>query len=492
MRSWPLLLVALLAHLGVAQGPDSNRAVPGATVSGIVRDSIARGPLAGAIVQLVAADSMARVGRTVSSDSLGRFAFGDVPAGRYTLGFFHPMLDSLGLEPTLREVSVAGKQPVRADLAIPSASRFRAAVCGKTTATDASAIVIGVVRDARGRAPAAGVTVAAEWLELSVSRQGLIRRVPRLVTTTASNGWFALCNAPSPGAITLIASHGADSTDFIEVQVPVGGFLRQELYLDAAGGERTGDGRLNGVVVTAAGGRPLPGARVSMSHGPQTDADQRGEWMLMGAPLGTRMLEVRAVGYYPERRVVDVLKGAEPIRSALSTMKAVLDTVHVTASRLDLNLRGFADRRHSGVGRYLTSEDVARRRPMVTSDLFRTTPGLRLEYASLGDTWITMRGITDDRCVPSVYIDGLYVSGLSADDIDSWVHPDEVAGIEIYAVGTVPAQYQPALSGCGSIVIWKKPRPAASERRSFKDRVLSAASLMVLALVLGAVLDRPH
>ena len=492
MRTWSLLLVALLAQLGVAQGPDSIRPAPGATVSGVVLDSIARVPLVGAIVQLVAADSAARAGRTVSSDTLGRFTFADVPAGRYTLGFFHPMLDSLGLEPTLRQVSVVGRQPVRADLAIPSASRIRAVVCGATTAPEASAVIIGVVRDARDRAPIADVTVAAEWLEISVSRLGLVRRVPRIVVITAANGWFALCNVPSPGAITLIASHGADSTDFIDAQIPVAGFLRQELYLDVARGERTGDGRLNGVVVAAAAGRPLPGARVSLSNGPQTDADQRGEWMLVGARLGTRMLEVRAVGYYPQRRVVDVLVGAVPIRSALSTMKAVLDTVRVTASRLDSHLSGFADRRHNGVGQYLTAEDVARRRPIVTSDLFRTTPGLRLEYASLGDTWITMRGTTDDRCVPSVYIDGLYVSGLTADDIDSWVHPDEVAGIEIYMVGTVPAQYQPALSGCGSIVIWKKPRTALSERRSIRDRLLGAFSLIVLALVFGAVLDRPR
>ena len=491
MRLWPLLIVALLARLGAAQEPGSIRPVPGATVSGVVLDSIARVPLAGAIVQLVAADSLARDARTVSSDSLGRFAFDGVPVGRYTLGFFHPMLDSVGLEPTLREVSVVGQGPVRADLAIPSASRFRAAVCGPTTAPDTGAVVIGVVRDARVRAPAADVTVTAEWLEFSLSREGFVRRTPRVAATTSANGWFALCNVPRPGTIVLMARRAVDSTDRVEVHVPADGFVRRELYLDSVRVALAGDARLSGTVVTAMGGRPVPGARVSLSGSSHTSANERGEWIIADAPLGTRMLEVRAVGYYPERRVVDVLTGGEPIRSALSTMAAVLDTVKVTASRLGSRISGFAERRHNGVGRYLTPEDVAARRPIVTSDLFRTVPGMRLEYAALGDTWITMRGLTDDRCVPAVYIDGVYVGALSADDLDSWVHPDEVAGIEMYMVSTAPAQYQPALGGCGSIVIWRRVRPGTSERHSLKDRIQTVLAVLVFALVFETVLNRP-
>src|SRR5690349_7243393 len=98
-------LPALLPPPSAAQTPSTHPASAGA-VSGVVRDSISREPLAGAVVQLVSADGVAREGKTVMSDSAGRFTIADVAEGRYALGFFHPMLDSLGLEPSLREVSV--------------------------------------------------------------------------------------------------------------------------------------------------------------------------------------------------------------------------------------------------------------------------------------------------------------------------------------------------------------------------------------------------
>src|SRR5678816_1326641 len=100
------------------------------------------------IANAEAADNPARFGRTASSDSLGRFAFTDVPDGRYTLGFFHPMLDSLGVEAPLKGVSVAGQRSVETELAIPSPARLHSAICGKPAKGDSSALIVGVVRDA--------------------------------------------------------------------------------------------------------------------------------------------------------------------------------------------------------------------------------------------------------------------------------------------------------------------------------------------------------
>ena len=44
----------------------------------------------------------------------------------------------------------------------------------------------------------------------------------------------------------------------------------------------------------------------------------------------------------------------------------------------------------------------------------------------------------------------------TANDIDGWLQPKDVAGIEIYSEATVPNEFQQMRSGCGSIVIWKK------------------------------------
>src|SRR4051812_34488145 len=73
------------------------------TVAGLVTDSIGKIPLRGAIVQL-APDSGAE--RHAITDSLGRFEFSSVAPGRYLIGFIHPLLDSIGLEPTIRAITV--------------------------------------------------------------------------------------------------------------------------------------------------------------------------------------------------------------------------------------------------------------------------------------------------------------------------------------------------------------------------------------------------
>ncbi len=485
MRFLTSILCLISAAAAVAQTPVSpqRESAGGGSISGLVRDSIAHAPLAGAMVQLVAPEGKPAFVRTAISDSLGRFALVDIPDGRFTLGFYHPMLDSLGVEPPLREVSVDGQKAVHVDLAIPSAARLRAAICGTRPVSDSSALLVGFVRDAGDREPASGVTVTGEWLELSFRKDGMMWRVPRLVATTGEKGWFAMCNVPRDGTMALMATRGADSTDLIEVKVPADGFLRRELYIGPASGViatvvevdtvqrkkaaaaplartvRTGNGTLSGTVVTAQGGKPLAGALVRLADGPQTRANAQGEWIITGAPVGTRMLDVRALGYFPDRRRVDVVKGADPVRVELSTLKTVLDTVRILASRrvYDRDTNGFQSRMRSGMGRYLTDVDVARRAPIRVSELFEVMGGVRLEYDGGGfERTILVRGATSEWCAPPIFLNGQRLGGITADDLDVWVRPNEVKGIEVYAGIGAPMEYQVGLSGCGSILIWTK------------------------------------
>lgn len=489
-----MLLVLLIAQLSSAPLPtpiptEPVRRAPVAqqrasSVSGVVHDSIARRPLVGATVQLVATDTLSHFGQTVISDSLGYYSFRDVPAGKYTLGFFHPMLDSLGIEPMMRAVAVTGERSVMTNLAIPSAATLSAAVCGAANAPAGGALLIGIVRDARTREPVSGVTVAGEWVELSIGKGGVTRRTPRRVVTTRENGWFAVCNVPSPGAMTLSASRNADSTDVVEVEVPVGGFMRRELYLgearttivnDLARASDTkqsetrqvhvGDGRLAGKIVASNGAKPLANARVSIVNGPEVRTNDRGEWAMNDAPAGTRTLEVRAVGYYPTHQAVDVVAGAPSINVSLVTFKSVLDTMKVIANydRYS-NLAAFKARSRSGMGRYLSGEEIAKRNPVVTSDLFLSMPGVYIEYpqGEDGDSGVgveksvLMRGFVSGRCRPAIYINGNWIPNTTSTDVDVFVKPGELLGIEVYSATQVPPQFQPGLSGCGSILFWTK------------------------------------
>jgi hypothetical protein len=507
MRLGTVVALLALARLAVAQATDTTGRAAGVVVSGTVRDSIARTPLAGAIVQLVARDGRSLDARTTVSDARGEFAFDRVSPGRYAIGFFHPMLDSLGLESAARELTVDGRRVVRADLAIPPPARLRAAICGPKPSSASDALVLGFVHDARDGTPVAGATVTGEWLEIAIARGKLGSRVPRLVATTSDRGWFALCDVPSPGTILLTARRGADSTDVLELSVPANGLLRRELYvgsarmvtgvdtaMNATHPVRAGDGHLSGVVLATVDGRPVAGAVVAMAEGPETRTNELGEWTLTDAPAGSRMLEVRALGYYPERRAVDVLDGAAPVRVSLSTMRAVLDTVKVKATRLsDRQQAEFDQRRRSGFGRYLTAEEIAQRRPAYTSELFRALPGVRFDRTNvngeLGTPSITMRAGVGGYCQPAIYVDGHYLFELTADELDAFVQPSEIVGIEVYSGATAPPQFQAGLNGCGSIVIWTNI-DSADRPKMTKARAITAVVAVTLGLLATALLFR--
>lgn len=510
MRLGSVLALALVARLAAAQATDTTRSAPNATVRGTVRDSIADAPLAGAVVQLVPADSMPRDARTTVSDSLGRFSFDRVAAGHYMLGFFHPMLDSLGIEPPTRALDVDGRRPVSADLAIPSPSAIRTAICGTTVVSPSDAVVVGFVRDARSREPVANASVVGEWLEISIRRGAVGHQVPRLVATTGANGWFALCGVPSPGTILVVASHGADTTDVIELNVPANGLLHRELFV---GQSRTlviddtttsttrrvhaGDASLSGRVVASADGLPVAGAQVGIVDGPQTRTNARGEWTLAGAPRGTRMLEVHALGYYPGRQPVDVVGGAAPVQVMLSTMRTELDTVKVNARRLaGGRSTGFEQRQRSGIGHYLSAADIERRQPTFTSSLFASLPGVRLDRSDLsvgelGTPGILIRGPVAEWCSPTMYIDGHPMLGLTADDLDSFVRPSEITGIEVYSGATTPPEFQIGMSGCGTILIWTNLESAGGKPKLTKGRIITGL-LLVAFSVLPTLLLFPH
>ena len=183
--------------------------------------------------------------------------------------------------------------------------------------------------------------------------------------------------------------------------------------------------------------------------------NERGEWVLPNAPAGTRMLEVRAVGLYPERIPVDVVSGAAPVNVVLKTFQAVLETINVRAGRL-ADHRSFEGRRRVGGGRFIQASEIERFRVENLSEILRMQPGVRLERDSLGAAQLYLRGVDGIDCRPDLYIDGIHVFMTSAGDLDQFVRPERVRGIEIYAATTAPPQFMRAHGGCGSIVIWTK------------------------------------
>jgi hypothetical protein len=481
--AYAIALSLIGASLG-AQQRDSSANAPMSVISGTVYDSVARAPLRGAIVQRVSADNPGLSSATTLTDSAGRFSLPPVAAGDYLVGFLHPMLDSLGIEPRVYRVSVRAGAPASVALAVPSPQRIHAAICGARPKGDSSGAIIGHLIDAESGTTAAAGKVIVRWMELTIGRGGVGRSFPVLQDTTRDGGWFAICDVPLLSDVSLQAVRGTDSTAELMVEVPATRLLRRDLYIGAS--EVTllpspdsaqvpdslrlpptyvhrGTSRLQGTILRAGTNAPLGGARVTIvGSGVVATSDERGSFTLAGLPGGTQMLDARAVGYLPERRVVDLIAGKAPaLTISLSTLKSVLDTIRVTAKRVySADSRGFERRRRMGFGTFFGSEDVERLRPFNTTSLLNRVPSVRIVGSVATSERILMRG-TLGYCSPDLYLDGMRLTNMDARDIDSWVQPDEIEGMEVYtSAGRVPPEFS-SLSGCGSIVIWtrRSPRP---------------------------------
>ncbi|HET7620514.1 MAG TPA: carboxypeptidase regulatory-like domain-containing protein [Gemmatimonadaceae bacterium] len=474
-----LLLMALVLGAAparaIAQETAANGTSRQGSVAGTVYDSLSSRPLPGALVQLVGNGNGGRV-LSDTSGANGEFEIADVPPGSYIIGFFHPVLDSLGLGVASTPLEVAGAAPTHVALAIPSGQTVRRLICTPTSGTGASAdstgLLIGFVRDADSGAPLSGASVVVIWRELVIDNG--IRNERREIPAKANElGWFALCGLPTDGPITARAELGSDATGFIEISIPPRGLLHRDFNIPrgaaatvvavtdsarAAAGEtvRRGSARLTGSVRDERG-RPLSGAQLMVwGSGVTGSTGEDGTFALAELPAGSQSLEVRYVGYAPARVTVDLVSDAtRTVAVTLDKRADVLDqvTVYGKRSKRSSDFTGFLQRSKKGFGRFLTRADIEKRHPFQATDIFRMMPGFMVVPDSgFGYTIVSTRGGgISDRCQPNVYVDGMRLYDLGG--LDGMVLPNDIAAVEAYAGSAgVPPQYPS--DGCGSIVIW--------------------------------------
>jgi hypothetical protein len=146
----------------------------------------------------------------------------------------------------------------------------------------------------------------------------------------------------------------------------------------------------------------------------------------------------------------------------LDERAAVLDEVMVYGTRRrGRSSSGFFERRQRGFGHFITKQEIEQWHPRVLSEVFHHIPGIQVVPTTRGfghKLSILRAGsslIASDSCVPAVYLDGMLLRGNKDDDgnIDWFVAPQDVAGIEVY-VGPATAPPQFPDRGCGSVVIW--------------------------------------
>ena len=475
-------LIALAAlSLMPPTGPLAAQAVgatsgSGSVVSGAVYDSIARRRIPGVTVQLVNADAPGASRPLVAvADSAGRYSIAGVPAGRYLAGFFHAALDTLGLElpPRLVEIRSAAE---RVDLATPSPRTVLQSVC-PTVNPDSTGLFMGVVASTSDESQIAGASVVVEWSEFVLDGVRVYERPRQTSARTSETGWFAFCGLPADGTFHAKAASGADSSGYVEIEVParglrhqrflVGGASRVEIPapVDSASPPNAaparpmsvlrGDARLSGTV-SDPNGRPVANAHV-LVWGTNVDVqtNERGSFAIEGLPGGTHTLEVRVIGYVPVTRVVQ-LAGSRPatIEIQLDRAAVILATETVRGKLVySRNLIEFDRRRRTGFGRYITTEEIDRRPNARLGQLLQGVLGVRVDQ-SRGENTVLMRGSTSSYCTPSLYVDGR--RDLSNDF--NYLYSDEIAAIEVYARDSQrPAGYTDS-NPCGAILVWTRAR----------------------------------
>jgi hypothetical protein len=491
--------LVLFATTAVAQQPTAGAGQGRVSVTGVVFDSVAGRPLVGATVQITGAAG-AIVGRSASAttDTAGRFVVRDLAAGRYVAGFFHDALDTLGLvgEPTAIDV---GETEQVLNLATPSARTIIGTICGPNSVSDSLGLLIGHVYATGSSTPLSGATVTVEWGETVIEKGSVRSRNMAADATATGPGWFAMCDVPGEVELTVSASSGADSSGFINIEVPRTGI--RHLTFHVGGARRVpsaaidtitpldttvkvlapemvwrGGARLTGIVRDERR-NGVDGARVFVrgTNLSSTSSD-RGYYSLENLPGGTHTLEVRALGYLPATHIVQLAE-TQPAQAEvfIGDRLVTLETVKVQATLVfSRNLAKFQTNRERNLGgMFVGPREIERYRGMRFSNLVQSIPGVRLNYRDGFSILMDYRG-TDDGgsmglCVPTFYIDGQR-SQYTAGEIEGLYRAEEIAGLEVYVrEGQRPIEFSDANSRCGAIAIWTRPelrrlRPPDSDR----------------------------
>ena len=468
-------LVALLACGLAALAPANARAQ--ANIVGVVYDSLAtRAALVDAQVTIV------ELGRFATSDKRGRFHFDGVKAGRYTITFLHPVLDSLDMSAPEVMIEVPAAGTVIAALATPSPATTYGRLCRGPSEAKTGAIY-GRVFSAVDNTPAVGVRVFGSWLDMVLVRTRLKRDWREIGVITGKHGEYLLCGIPIDIAVDVRIARGMLAAGPVQVQngdqvvahldftVPLAdtgarmlaGDSGRSMLVDSAAAP--GSASLVGTV-QGPDGKPIADALVGvLGFNVSARTGANGQFALARLPSGSRTLQVRSVGAAPKSVVVDLPEnGRLETTMKLEKRPPQLATVKVQGEKGGRDIphatTGFASRQKAGLGRYITGDDIRKFQPWTLVDALALATGVRREWSSSGPS-ITIRGARG-QCVPSIFLDGMSLSTGERGDIpelEGLIKPEYITGIEVYAGPFIPPQFdRSGQTFCGSIVVWTRNR----------------------------------
>ncbi|MDX2059159.1 MAG: carboxypeptidase-like regulatory domain-containing protein [Gemmatimonadales bacterium] len=209
---------------------------------------------------------------------------------------------------------------------------------------------------------------------------------------------------------------------------------------------------------------PLSHAEVLIENlGLRATTGDSGQFRLSGIPLGRHEFRVRRIGFVsavaPLRvEAVDSLI----LELSLEAWVPELETLFATAPlRRSARMEEFEGRRRSGLGRYLTPDQLRDNEHRSLADLMREL-GIEVSLSFGNQAFAVGIGSptllsASTRCVMGVWLDGIDLPGLG-DDLNQY--PVSMLGaVEVYRRPVeAPIQFTPTGALCGVILLWSRER----------------------------------
>jgi hypothetical protein len=454
------------ASRSTATPPGPPVRLPGTTtLRGVLLDSLVTGDtLRGAMVSLEGRSGF------VLTDATGAFAFDSVARGSQRVFVRHPVLDSLGLAglPVSLMVRDSSVQPVR----LPTPDELLATLC-KPSRLGGMGALVGTVRRADDDAPVPGTEVIGAWRGGDSSFAGSGSR-PRARVRTDTDGHYVMCNVPRFSPVELWTTGARDDIAHLRVQLGARTIAAHDISIDVRETRDTASrdrrettepprpGRVVGRILTIAGDG-LPNVSVAFDRpARRTVTDANGRFVMDSVPPGIRTLEVRSIGFQPQRLGLNVRPGEQVDRDiTIDRNLAVLGTFVVRASRTATwDSTGFEERRKKGTGYFFTRDNLSGVNDLATA--LRMVPGIRGRSSDRNQRLIAGRGA---GCLPAFVVNRVRFEAGGNIGPESMIRAQDIRAMEVYTSRLATPPEHQRYGDCAVIVIWLRDPQGEIEAR---------------------------
>lgn len=324
------------------------------TVAGVAFDSLRSVPLPGAVVYLTKST------RSTVTDGGGRFRFDSLPHGDYTLVLLHEALDSIGLS----GVSVPLTVRERTDpllIGIPSIRTIWERLCGTGVRLPSVGLLFGRLRVADGLRPVQGANISVGGVDLALDATGQVKQVRWSGTAvTDSSGSYLICGIPieSPAQLQI----AQDTTLTLDVFLDGTSNLVRRLDLLVPSSTARAGSTTVLVDVRDEGERSLATSASLALDGKAAVTRGSASHSFSNVSPGSHQLEVKALGYTPQRQLLNV-ENSDTLVVRITLRKVVeLAPVAVTArpTMRQLKVQEIERRRTLNPGAFMDSTVLAR------------------------------------------------------------------------------------------------------------------------------------